>query len=74
NATELRQYCERVLLPGWRRFHQDYDRMAAKGGGFEALLADRGFRRRQRDVERRFPWLSQEVWTEYFYVTLQDDN
>jgi hypothetical protein len=74
NSTELRQYCERVLLPGWRRFRQDYDRMAAKGGSFETLLADGGFRRRQRAVERHFPWLSQEVWTEYFYVTLQDDD
>ena len=74
NSTELRQYCERVLLPGWQHFRQEYDRMTAKGGSFEALLADRGFRRRQRTVERRFPWLSQEVWTEYFYITLQDDD
>ncbi|WIG61283.1 MAG: hypothetical protein OJF49_004031 [Ktedonobacterales bacterium] len=73
HATELRAYCEKTLLPGWRRFRRDYDRMAQASAGFVALLADRGFRQQQRRVERVFPWNSQEVWTEYFYVTLQDE-
>ncbi len=71
--AELRDYCERTLLPAWRRFRDDYDRMQRDGAGFAALLGSREFRRREREVEKTFPWISQEVWTEYFYVTLQDE-
>ncbi|HEU5441699.1 MAG TPA: hypothetical protein VFU88_20620 [Ktedonobacterales bacterium] len=70
----LREHCERVLLPGWQRFKTDYERMLREPAGFQALLGERGFRRRQREVERVFPWSAQEVWTEYFYVTLQDEQ
>lgn len=71
--AELRDHCERTLMPAWRRFRADYDRMRRDGEGFAALLGSREFRRREREVEKTFPWISQEVWTEYFYVTLQDD-
>ena len=71
--TELQAYCTRVLLPSWRQFRADYDRMSREPLGFAALLSDRAFRSRQRAIERRFPWDSQEVWTEYFYVTLPVD-
>lgn len=70
----LREHCQRVLLPGWQRFKADYERMQREAAGFQALLADRGFRRRQREVERVFPWSAQEVWVEYFYVTLQEET
>ena len=69
----LRQHCERALVPAWQRFKDDYERMQQNGEGFAALLASREFRRREREVEKTFPWLSQEVWTEYFYVTLQEN-
>lgn len=68
--AELQAYCAKVLLPSWRQFRADYDRMSREPLGFAALLGDRNFRRRQRAVEHRFPWDAQEVWTEYFYVTL----
>ncbi len=68
--AELQAYCTKVLLPSWRQFRADYDRMVREPLGFAALLADRSFRRQQRMVEHRFPWDTQEVWTEYFYVTL----
>ena len=68
--AELQAYCAKVLLPSWRQFRADYERMSTEALGFAALLGDRGFRHQQRIVERRFPWDSQEVWTEYFYVTL----
>lgn len=71
--AELRDYCERALLPAWRRLRADYDRMQRDGEGFAALLGSREFRSREREVEKTFPWVSQEVWTEYFYVTLQDE-
>jgi hypothetical protein len=48
--------------------------MTANGDGFLGLLRDRDFRRRQREAERRFPWESQEVWTEYFYVSVHEDE
>jgi hypothetical protein len=70
----LRQHCERVLLPGWQRFKADYERMLREPAGFQALMGERGFRQRQRVVERAFPWSAHEVWTEYFYVTLQDEQ
>ncbi|MGZ3675182.1 MAG: hypothetical protein ACXVCO_12820 [Ktedonobacterales bacterium] len=68
--AELQAYCTKVLLPSWRQFRADYDRMTREPLGFAALLGDRSFRRHQRAIEHRFPWDSQEVWTEYFYVTL----
>jgi hypothetical protein len=74
HAAELRAYCEASLTPAWRAFRADYDRMLSDPGGFASLLADRRFRHRQREIERRFPWSAQEVWTEYVYVTLQDEE
>ncbi len=71
HAAELRTYCERTLLPGWKRFCEDYDRMLRHADGFAGLLGQKGFRARERAVERQFPWSEQEVWTEYFYVTLE---
>lgn len=70
HAAELRAYCEKTLLPSWRRFRHEYDRMTASAG-LESLLRDKGFRSRDRAVEKLFPWAEQEVWTEYFYVTLE---
>ena len=70
----LREHCERVLLPAWRRFREDFDRMQHDGVGFAPLLGSREFRRREREVEKSFPWSAQEVWTEYCYVTLQDET
>lgn len=70
----LREHCERVLLPAWQRFRADFDRMQRDGAGFAVLLGSREFRHREREVEKSFPWSSQEVWTEYFYVTLQDEK
>ena len=72
--AELLDYCTRTLLPAWRSFRADHKRMTHDAAGFVALLRDRGFRSRQREVEKRFPWESQEVWTEYFYVTVRDDE
>jgi hypothetical protein len=72
HAAELRAYCEASLMPAWRAFRADHDRMVSDPGGFASLVADRRFRHRQREIERRFPWSAQEVWTEYVYVTLQD--
>jgi hypothetical protein len=71
HAAELRAYCERTLLPGWKRFCEDHDRMLRHTDGFAGLLGQKGFRTRERAVERQFPWSEQEVWTEYFYVTLE---
>lgn len=68
--AELQAYCTKVLLPSWRLFRADYERMSREPLGFIALMGDRGFRSQQRAIERRFPWETQEVWTEYFYVTL----
>lgn len=68
--AELQAYCAKVLLPSWQQFRADYDHMVREPLGFAALLGDRNFRRQQRAIEHRFPWDSQEVWTEYFYVTL----
>lgn len=71
HAAELRAYCEKTLLPAWRRFRAEYDRMIASPAGYEGLLRDKGFRARDRAVEKLFPWAEQELWTEYFYVTLE---
>jgi hypothetical protein len=72
--AELQAYCVKHMLPAWKRFRADYGRMTKTQIGFAALLGDREFRRKQRLIARTFPWASQEVWTEYFYVTLQDDD
>ncbi len=72
HAAELRAYCAASLAPAWRAFRADYDRILSDRGGFASLLADRRFRHRQREIERRFPWSAQEIWTEYIYVTLQE--
>jgi len=74
HAAELQAYCEKVLLPSWKRFRADYDRMQAQESGFEALLSDRTFRSRHRHIAQMFPWSEQEVWTEYFYVTVEDEQ
>jgi hypothetical protein len=74
HAAELQAYCEKVLLPGWKRFRAEYDRMLAQEASFEALLSDRTFRSRHRHIAQMFPWSEQEVWTEYFYVTVEDDE
>src|SRR5579884_3350351 len=71
HAAELRAYCEKQLVPAWRRFREEYDRTSADPLGFQGLLRQKSFRQRDRTVERRFPWADQEVWTEYFYVTLE---
>src|SRR5262249_45887452 len=68
HAAELRAYCEKELVPGWRRFREDYDRMRQDPAGFQGLQQQRGFRQRDRTLERQFPWANQEIWTEYFYV------
>ena len=72
HSADLRAYCEANLMWAWRAFRADYDRMLSVSSGFASLLAERRFRHRQRDIERRFPWSAQEIWTEYVYVTLQD--
>lgn len=74
HAAELREYCTRTLLPAWREYLADYERMTQDTAGFLGLLRRRDFRARQHEVERRFPWESQEVWTEYFFVTVQEDE
>ncbi|MGO8946566.1 MAG: hypothetical protein ACLQUY_02650 [Ktedonobacterales bacterium] len=72
HEAELRAYCEKALLPAWKRFRAEYDRMFQEETGFQALLTDRAFRARQRHVSQMFPWSNQEIWTEYFYVTVED--
>jgi hypothetical protein len=69
--AELQDYCRRNLLPAWRAFRADLATMTQSPRGFAALLDNRGFRQRQKDVERRFPWAGQEVWVEFFYITLE---
>ena len=69
--AELQAYCRRTLLPAWQAYRADLDRITHDPHGFALLLADRGFRRRHREIERRFPWEGQEIWVEYFYVTLE---
>ncbi len=73
HAAELQAYCEKTLLPAWKRIRADYDRMSKEEAGFLALLRDRPFRSRQRHITQLFPWSEQEVWTEYFYVTVEDE-
>ncbi len=72
HEAEIQAYCEKALLPTWKRFRAEYDRMQKDETGFEALLDDRAFRSRHRHVAQLFPWSDQEVWTEYFYVTVED--
>lgn len=69
--AELQDYCRKELLPTWKTFRADLDRMTQDPRGFPALLANAGFRSKQKDVEKRFPWVDQEIWVEYFYVTLE---
>ncbi len=69
--TELQEYCQRNLVPAWKAYRADLERMGRDARGFAALLNNKSFRQRQREIERRFPWLDQEVWVEYFYVTLE---
>jgi hypothetical protein len=69
---ELAAYCEKALLPTWKRFRSDYDFMVKEEAGFHALLSDRAFRTRHRHIVQMFPWSAQEIWTEYFYVTVED--
>jgi hypothetical protein len=72
HAAELQAYCEKQLLPTWKRFRADYDHMLTQEAGFHALLNDRAFRGRHRHIIQMFPWSDQEIWTEYFYVTVED--
>jgi hypothetical protein len=74
HSTELQAYCERVLLPSWKRFRTEYDRMLKEEAGFPALLRDRTFRSHHRHIAQVFPWSEQEVWTEYFYVMIEDEE
>ena len=69
--SELQDYARRNLLPAWQAFRADLDRMAKDPRGFTAMLRHAGFARRQREVEQRFPWTDQEIWIEYFYVSLE---
>jgi hypothetical protein len=69
--AELQEYCRRELLPTWRAYRADLARISDDPRGFQALLANKRFRTDQREVEKRFPWQDQEVWVEYFYVTLE---
>jgi hypothetical protein len=71
--AELQAYCREHLLPTWKAFRADLATLTASPHGFAALLNHRGFRQRQKDVERRFPWAAQEIWVEYFYITLEAD-
>lgn len=70
--AQLQDYCRRMLLPAWKTYRADLERMTGdpRARGFAALLDSKSFRRRQREIERRFPWVEQEIWIEYFYVTL----
>ncbi len=69
----LQEYCRHHLLPTWKAFRADLAIVTESQRGFTALLDNRGFRQRQKDVERRFPWAAQEIWVEYFYITLEAD-
>jgi hypothetical protein len=74
HAEELQAYCMKTLVPRWKAFQAEHARMTANPAGFLGLMRQREFRARQRETERRFPWSSQEVWTEYFYVTVHEDE
>jgi hypothetical protein len=67
----LQDYVRQALLPVWQEYCADLRRIAQDSAGFAVMLADKSFRRRQREVERRFPWNDQEIWIEYFYVALE---
>lgn len=69
--AELQDYCRRNLLPTWKAYRSDLDRLTRDPRGFSALLESSSFRRRQHEIERRFPWADEEIWVEYFYVTLE---
>ncbi len=74
HAEELRAYAEKNLLPTWKRFRDDFDRMMQSPDGFASLMRQGSFRGHDRSVERKFPWGEQELWTEYFYVTLEEGD
>lgn len=69
--ADLQDYVRRNLLPAWKAFRADLDKVMQDPRGFGALMAGRAFRRGDREVEKRFPWHEQEIWVEYFYVTLE---
>ena len=68
---QLQEYVRGNLLPAWRAFRADVDKSVTDPRGFDALMASRAFRQRHREIEKRFPWQEQEIWVEYFYVTLE---
>lgn len=67
----LQDYCRKNLLPAWKAFRANLDKVQQDPRGFGALMTNRAFRMHDREVEKRFPWLEQELWVEYFYVTLE---
>lgn len=69
--AELQEFCRRELLPAWHTYRNNLTRLASAPHGFDTLLANKRFRNEQREIERRFPWEDQELWVEYFYVTLE---
>jgi hypothetical protein len=69
--ASLQDYCRQELLPAWKAFRADLERMRQDPRGFAALLNGAAFRRRQKEIEKRFPWADQEIWVEYFYTTLE---
>jgi hypothetical protein len=68
--ADLQDYCRRVLLPAWKAYRADLERIESDQRGFAALLTSRRFQRQQREIERRLPWEAEELWTEYFYILL----
>jgi hypothetical protein len=71
--AELQAYCRRTLLPAWKAYRADLEHLENDPPGIAALLASRRFQRRQREIDRVLPWDEQELWTEYYYVTLEAD-
>ncbi len=69
--AELQEYCRRQLMPTWKAFRADLERITQSPQGFQVLIRNAAFRRRQKEIERRFPWTDQEIWVEYFYLTLE---
>jgi hypothetical protein len=66
----LQDYVRANLLPAWRAYRADLGRISQSPAGFNLLLANKAFRQRQREIERRFPWADQEIWVEYLYILL----
>jgi hypothetical protein len=69
----LQEYCRHNLLPSWKAFRKDLERAGTDPRGFSVLEQHGRFARKQREIERRFPWDDQESWTDYFYILLQPD-